>query len=62
MNSTEVINKLRAAGFVHVRTAGSHHFFRHPDSKRTVVVPHPKKDFPIGTVKAIEKQSGVTFR
>nr|DAQ83231.1 MAG TPA: putative RNA-binding protein [Caudoviricetes sp.] len=62
MNSSEIINKLKAAGFVHVRTAGSHHFFRHPDSKRTVVVPHPKKDLPIGTVKAIEKQSGVTFR
>ena len=24
-----------------------------------VTVPHPKKDFPIGTLKSIERQSGV---
>ncbi|TXH41051.1 MAG: addiction module toxin, HicA family [Desulfurellales bacterium] len=31
------------------------------DGRRTVV-PHPKKDLPLGTVKSIERQSGVKVR
>jgi predicted RNA binding protein YcfA (HicA-like mRNA interferase family) len=26
-----------------------------------VTVPHPRKDFPIGTLKSIERQDGVKF-
>ena len=58
MNSREIIRKLKADGWVHVRTKGSHYQFRHPDKGGLVTVPHPKKDFPIGTLKAIMKQAG----
>jgi predicted RNA binding protein YcfA (HicA-like mRNA interferase family) len=42
-----------------VATVGSHVQFRHPDQKGRVTVPHPKKDIPIGTLKSIERQSGI---
>lgn len=42
-----------------VRTKGSHHHFKHQHKKGIVTVPHPKKDVPIGTVKAILKQAGL---
>jgi predicted RNA binding protein YcfA (HicA-like mRNA interferase family) len=38
---------------------GSHHHFKHPDRPLIVTVPHPKKDLPIGTLKSIERSSGV---
>ena len=38
---------------------GSHHHLKHPTKPGTVTVPHPEKDLPIGTLKSIEKQSGV---
>ena len=37
--------------------SGSHHKLRHEDG-RTVIVPHPKKDLPTGTARAIAKQAG----
>jgi predicted RNA binding protein YcfA (HicA-like mRNA interferase family) len=36
--------------------------FKHPDKPGRVTVTHPRKDFPIGTLKSIEKQSGVKLR
>jgi len=39
-----------------VKVSGSHHKFR--KNGETVTVPHPKKDLPIGTVRAIYKQAG----
>jgi predicted RNA binding protein YcfA (HicA-like mRNA interferase family) len=62
MNSRQVIEALRAEGWVEVRVRGSHHQFKHPTMKGTVTVPHPEKDFPIGTLKSIERQSGVKLR
>ena len=59
--SAEVIRTLRADGWVLVRTKGSHQHFRHPNKPGIVTVPHPRKDIPIGTLKSIEKQSGVTL-
>jgi predicted RNA binding protein YcfA (HicA-like mRNA interferase family) len=60
MNSREVIAKLKREGFEAVSQRGSHVKMRHSDGRCTVV-PHPKKDLPAGTVKAIERQTGVTF-
>jgi predicted RNA binding protein YcfA (HicA-like mRNA interferase family) len=57
-NSREIIRRLERDGFEHVSTAGSHHKYRHPNSRRVVIVPHPKPDIPIGTVKSIYKQAG----
>jgi predicted RNA binding protein YcfA (HicA-like mRNA interferase family) len=42
-----------------VRVKGSHHQFRHPDHPNRVTVQHPRKDVPIGTLKSIERQSGL---
>ncbi|MGS0742006.1 type II toxin-antitoxin system HicA family toxin [Glaciimonas sp. GG7] len=57
MNSTDIINQLKAAGWTHVSTRGSHHKYRHPVTGKSVVVPHPKKDLAIGTAKSILKQA-----
>ncbi|HWE44280.1 MAG TPA: type II toxin-antitoxin system HicA family toxin [Gemmatimonadaceae bacterium] len=62
MNSREVIEALEADGWAEVRVKGSHHQFKHPKRKGTVTVPHPEKDFPTGTLKSIERQSGVKLR
>jgi predicted RNA binding protein YcfA (HicA-like mRNA interferase family) len=53
---------LEANGWRLVRTRGSHHAFHHSTKPGTVTVPHPKKDVPLGTLKSIEKQSGVKLR
>lgn len=62
MRSGDVIRRLEAAGWYEVRQAGSHKQFRHPDIPGRVTVPHPKSDLPIGTLKSIERQSGITLR
>ena len=55
-NSRQIIRRLEKDGFELVKVSGSHHKFR-KDGK-TVTVPHPKKDLPIRTVRAIYKQAG----
>jgi predicted RNA binding protein YcfA (HicA-like mRNA interferase family) len=62
MNSREVIRRLEQAGWVEVSQAGSHKQFKHPDKSGRVTVPYPKKDIPLGTLKSIEKQSGLKLR
>lgn len=59
VSSTEIIRKLKAAGWVLARTKGSHCHFKHPTNPNLVTVPHPKKDLPLGTVRSIERASGV---
>ncbi|WP_319761892.1 type II toxin-antitoxin system HicA family toxin [Maridesulfovibrio sp.] len=60
MGSKEIIKKLKKAGFKEVHSKGSHLKMKHPDGRITIV-PHPKKGLPLGTIKAIEKQSKVTL-
>lgn len=62
MKSRDIIKALEKNGWVLERVKGSHHHFVKEGSDRIVTVPHPKKDIPLGTVKSIEKQSGVTLR
>jgi predicted RNA binding protein YcfA (HicA-like mRNA interferase family) len=59
VSSAEVIRRIRAAGWSQVRAKGSHRHFRHEAHPGIVTVPHPKKDLPIGTLRSIERQSGV---
>jgi hypothetical protein len=33
-----------------------------PNTEQVVTVLHPKKDIPVGTIKSIERQSGVKLR
>jgi predicted RNA binding protein YcfA (HicA-like mRNA interferase family) len=62
MNSRDIISALQRDGWVQVAQKGSHVQFKHPTKKGRVTVPHPKRDIPIGTVKGIERQSGLTLR
>ena len=55
-NSRDIVKRLRAEGFELVSIRGSHHKFR--KGAITVVVPHPKKDLPIGTARNIARLVG----
>ena len=56
-DSREIIQRLQRDGFELISVKGSHHKFRNKTSSRTVIVPHPKRDMPIGTAKAIYAQA-----
>ncbi|ENZ81367.1 MULTISPECIES: type II toxin-antitoxin system HicA family toxin [Caulobacter] len=62
MNSREVISALEADGWVEVARRGSHAQFKHPTKPGRVTVPHPKRDLPLGTLRSIERQSGLILR
>jgi predicted RNA binding protein YcfA (HicA-like mRNA interferase family) len=62
MKSTEVIRRLQDAGWYEVARKGSHAQFKHPLKAGRVTVPHPKRDIPLGTLRSIEKQSGVQLK
>ena len=57
-NSRRIIVRLLAEGWEEVGGKGSHRKFRHRPTARILVVPHPKKDLPIGTARKIAKQAG----
>ncbi len=56
-NSRKILARLRRESWVLVSVEGSHHKFRHADG-RIIIVPHPKKDLPTGTARAIAKHAG----
>jgi predicted RNA binding protein YcfA (HicA-like mRNA interferase family) len=62
MNSRDVIRAIEADGWRLKRVTGDHHHFSHPERPGLVTVPHPIKDIKIGTLKSIERQSGVKLR
>ncbi|GJL66592.1 MAG: addiction module toxin, HicA family protein [Nitrospirales bacterium] len=62
MNSKDIIKALEKDGWVQVTQKGSHSQFTHSSKKGRVTVPHPKREIPIGTLKSIEKQSGLVLR
>jgi predicted RNA binding protein YcfA (HicA-like mRNA interferase family) len=55
----EVERRLRDDGWYEDRTRGSHVVFLHPDKPGHVVVPKHRGDLKKGTLRSIEKQSGV---
>jgi predicted RNA binding protein YcfA (HicA-like mRNA interferase family) len=55
-DSRKLIQRLKDDGFELVSVSGSHHKFR--KNGKTVIVPHPKKDLPLGTARNIAKQAG----
>jgi len=57
--ASEVLNKLKKAGFIETRGSGSHKVLRHPDGRQTYVAMHPG-DVPSGTMRAILKQAELT--
>lgn len=57
-DSREIIQRLRREGYEEVSVSGSHHKFVQKLLRRRVIVPHPKRDLPVGTVRAIYKDAG----
>ena len=55
-DSKKIIKRLKEDGFELISTRGSHHKFR--NGAVTIIVPHPKKDLPVGTARAIAKDAG----
>jgi predicted RNA binding protein YcfA (HicA-like mRNA interferase family) len=62
MRSRDIIAKLSADGWFKAAHKGDHVQFKHPIKPGCVTVPHPARDIPIGTLKSIEKQSGLKLR
>lgn len=48
-DSKRIVKRLLAEGFERVAVKGSHHKFR--KDMQVVVVPHPKKDLPLGIAR-----------
>jgi predicted RNA binding protein YcfA (HicA-like mRNA interferase family) len=55
-DSRKIVRRLVSDGFVLVSVRGSHH--KYAREGRIVIVPHPRRDLPAGTVRAIAKQAG----
>ena len=62
MESAEIIKRLLAEGWYPAGGKGSHQKFKCLDKLGIVVVPHPKKDMPPGTVRNIFRQAGWDWR
>ncbi len=56
-NSGKLLKVLKSAGFEEVSKKGSHLKLR--KGERSVILPHPKKDLPLGTVRNIYKAAGL---
>lgn len=62
MKPAEVIRMLRQDAWFEVKGRGSHRNFRHDRKPGKVTVPvHGSRDLPIGTIRSIERQSGLTL-
>lgn len=55
-NSRAIIRRLEAEGWALISVKGSHHKFR--KDGQSLIVPHPKKDLPIGTARSIARVAG----
>ena len=62
LKARDVIRALQKAGFSIVRTTGSHSRLVHnSDRTRQTTVPvHSRKDIPLGTLRSIIDQAGLT--
>lgn len=56
----ELIAALRRAGFVVIRTKGSHQFLQHPDGRTTVVPVHSGETIGIGLLNKILRDAEMT--
>ncbi len=56
----EIEKLLRAHGWTHERTVGSHRQWTHPENPNIVTVPGvPRKQVATGTLSAIRRASGI---
>ena len=62
LDPTEVIRRLKRAGFVYSRKArGSYEIWVHPMSDRRLVIPPQGRGFSPSTIRSIIKQAGLTM-
>ena len=59
-SSRIVIQILSDHGFLFVGQKGSHQ--KYTNGERTVIIPAPRKEIPVGTLKSISRQSGIPFQ
>jgi predicted RNA binding protein YcfA (HicA-like mRNA interferase family) len=57
-SSQKIINVLLKNGFILISQRGSHQKYRKQD--KTVIIPTPRKEIPIGTLRSIIRQSGLS--
>ena len=62
MDSAAIIKRLQRDGWTHRKTKGRHQVFEHPTKPGHVVVTHPRKDLPTGTLRNIYRQAGWDWR
>jgi len=55
-NSRKIIRRLKRERWVLLRTSGWHHVFG--KGPRRVIIPHPRKDLPVGLIDEIEAAAG----
>lgn len=55
-DSRKIVKRLKADGFELISVRGSHHKYR--KGEVVLIVPHPEKDLPTGTARAIAKLAG----
>ena len=56
-SSKNIITTLLRNGFIFVSQRGSHQKYRKGD--KTVILPAPRKEIPLGTFRSIIRQSGL---
>ena len=61
LTGADLTRLVEKQGFVFVRSRGSHHIFRHPESGRRVTIPvHSGKIIPPGTLLNILREAGIS--
>lgn len=55
-DSKKIVKRLLDEGFEQTGVKGSHHKFR--KGSVVLIVPHPRKDLPLGTARSIAKMAG----
>ena len=61
MTGKEIVKKLKAAGWKHTSTRGSHYRMEKKGYRSVPVPVHSNRDLGIGLIKAIEKQTSVSL-
>lgn len=56
-SSKKLIDVLRSHDLLFISQRGSHQ--KYSNGVKTVIVPAPRTEIPIGTIKSISKQSGI---
>ncbi|WP_250280994.1 MULTISPECIES: type II toxin-antitoxin system HicA family toxin [unclassified Frankia] len=57
----DVVKVPEKLGFEVVRIKGSHHMMRNTEGRFTVVPVHPGRDIPVGTLRRIVRDTGLSI-